>query len=134
MPLRKQRECQLPNAFCPIRGVRCLSPHSRWRDRAWWPQQASPPLVPVESSAIRADARNGISLSRAGCIRVHEKEPGEIPPPCCMIETQPVRVIVFFGSKVLLVGRTLNGHVCIPDLKLVQLMSTTLPDAFQTHS
>ena len=46
-----------------------------------------------------------------------------------MIETQPVRVIVFFGSKVLFVGRALNGHVCIPDLKLVQLMSTKLPDA-----
>ena len=29
----------------------------------------------------------------------------------CMIETQPVRVIVFFG-----------GDVCIPDLELVQLM------------
>ena len=73
--------------------------------------------------------RSGVSLSRASRLRVHEKKPGKIPPPCRMIETQPMRVIVLLGSKVLFISWALSGNTCIPDLELVQLMFTRLPHA-----
>ena len=68
---------------------------------------------------------SGVSLSRASRLRVHEEEPGKIPPPCRMIETEPMRVIVLLGSKVLFISWA-SLETFFPDLELIQLMWTRL--------
>ena len=62
---------------------------------------------------------SSVSFSRTSRFRVHEEEPGKIHPPCRMIKTQPMGVIMLLGSKVLSISWALRGDICVPDPELV---------------
>ena len=99
-----------------MQGDHCPSPPPLWKDGAWWPQKAYPPLVQDETSATKADAKEWRLFLAAWQ-----------DPTLPLIETEPMRVIVLLGSKVLFISWALSGNICMPDLELIQLMLTRLP-------